>query len=395
MARKLRPSSAYRWIACPGSVRMEDGLPDQTSVFAAEGTAAHFVAEQCLKYGYQAKRFIGQIVYVHDSRAEFEPFHEKAQGFEVTYEMVDAVQVYLDEVRSHVNPAEGDELHVEQWLTLPEIPNYGGTADAIVHKHKAKKLVVLDLKYGRGVAVSPEGNPQALSYAAMAARRFHNHPINEVEVVIVQPRAEGPGVKRWVIDFLDLFDWTGELIEAAARTEQPDAPLDPGSHCKFCKAAAICPALQWKVAEEAVADFADDGSVILSDPTSFTPQRLARVLENAGLIEDWVNRVREYAHSLAESGVTIPGWKLVQKRAIRKWEDEEAAEAFLLGELDLTRDQIFEEKIKSPAKIEAVLGRKRKDEIAHLVVAVSSGTVLAPEADRREAVKSDPAADFY
>ncbi|HKJ74770.1 MAG TPA: DUF2800 domain-containing protein [Alphaproteobacteria bacterium] len=397
MTRRLRPSSAERWINCPGSVRESEGMPNESSVYAMEGTAAHRLAEVCLTNQSDAGEFEGWRIFVKNSVAQLaEPSANACPDghheFAVTSEMVEAVQFYLDTVRDFVE--KGDDLHVEQFVEVPEIPDYGGTADAIVVKNAARRLVVADLKYGRGVVVDAEGNPQALTYADGALRRFHNYDIAEVWVVIIQPRAEGNPVKTYKIDVLDLWDWKGELISAAKRTEAPDAPLVPGDWCKFCPAAPKCVALEQRVTSEIMADFSDTGDIILSDPPSINPERIARILDNGGIIENWLARVRDYAHSLVESGKTIPGWKLVPKRAFREWTDEGDVPQNLSVMLGLTDDQIFERKLKSPAKIESTIGKKRKGEIAHLWESVSSGTTLAPEADRRQEIQTDPSSDF-
>lgn len=396
MTRKLRPSAAKRWMSCPGSVRLSDGIADSSSKFAEEGTAAHHLGETCLTHNFDAAQYRGHRIAVKDSQAVFIDPADGGERFssvwEVGDEMIDAVQVYLDTIRSFVEP--GDDLMVEQRMSLNEVDDYAGTADALIHKVEARTLVVADLKYGRGVVVDAEDNPQALSYAAMAVQRFHNHAIDRVIVAIIQPRADGEPVRTWEVDTLDLFDWIMELRAAAARTLDPDAPLAAGSWCRFCPAAPICPALAEKVNAEVLADFTPEGQIVLSEPSSFTPERLARILEHATMIEGWVSRVRDYAFALAESGKTIPGYKLVPKRSIRKWDDEDATVSHLLGTMKLPREEVYEEKLKSPTKIEAVIGKKRKNEIAHLVVAVSSGSTLAPEADRRQAVGSDPVVDF-
>ncbi|MBF0341341.1 MAG: DUF2800 domain-containing protein, partial [Magnetococcales bacterium] len=201
---------------------------------------------------------------------------------------------------------------------------------------------------------------------------------------------DGP-VRRWRTNALDLLEWSADLVEAARATEAADAPLHQGAHCKFCSAAAICPALHAHVLATAQLEF---GQPVI--PESLSSEALAAVLAEADLIENWLTSVRAYAHREAEAGRTPPGFKLVMKQGRRVWIDPVAALVFLrglgLGEADLHKQP----ELLSPAQIETVLKRHKQDikAIAPLVVSRSSGTTLVHESNARPAVVSSAIQDF-
>lgn len=388
---KLSPSSSHRWMECPGSIRLSAGIEEKSSVFADEGTAAHTLAELCLQGNQDAVDFLGGHVNIRNGKVH------RAAGegegiFAIDDEMVDAVQTYLDTVRSTIEA--DDEVEYEARLDLRHIPGMEfGTGDCVIYKPAKRRLVVIDLKYGKGVPVEAEDNPQTRTYALGAARRFHNRGLDWVESVIVQPRCPHPdgAVRREVIDVLDLVQFRVEIAAAAARTKEADAPLNPGDWCKFCPAAAICPALRARVKATAEMEFMDTPPAV----DSMSLEAMAGVLREAGVIKDWVKRVEEHAHQLARDGTPPTGFKLVWGRATRRWKDEDAARKYLSAVADMTDDQIFADpKMRSPAQVEKILGAKRKAEIADLVTSKASKTNLVPLDDPRPAAKVDAEEEF-
>jgi hypothetical protein len=416
---KLAPSSAYRWMACPGSIRMAGDMDDRPSSYANEGTAAHELAAECLKTEADASAYLGAFVDVENgfiSRSGI-----AASGimtpdgytvFEVDEEMVEGVQLYLDTVRSLI-PKRGEyELDVEQRLDMTHIhKDIYGTGDVVLYQVAAERLHVLDLKYGKGVAVEPTENPQLMLYGAGAARRYHNRPLKEVVLHIVQPRAphvRGP-VRSWSTDPLALMEWESDLRLAAAKVDEAGTDdfdlldplwqktyLTPGDHCRFCKAAAVCPALREQSMADAMAEFRD-GEVVLPESPAKMPWRdVAWVLSAADRVMNWIKAVQEYAHAEATAGRVVPGFKLVPKRAVRKWRDEDEIKDKLLVDLAYSADDIHTTpELKSPAMIEKLLGKKRfAAECAAMVSKVSSGLNLVPESDPREAVKAGGLSEF-
>ena len=375
-------SSASRWFACPGSVHLSKDMPNESSPYALEGTAAHLLAERCLQEDRQAADSIGEVITVENS------------DFAVDIDMADAVQVYLDAIAK--DRKEGDEIAVEQSFDLSSFfPGLYGTNDFVLYRAETGELFVYDLKFGAGVPVEVIWNLQLLYYALGAATAKRDRRLTSVTLVIVQPRCAHPDgpVRRWEISPLDLLDWSADLVDAAKATEQPDAPLKAGSHCKFCLAAAKCTALRDQVMSIAKADFTD-GNLTLAEPKDFSEVDLAAVLKEADLIDDWIRRVREYAHHEADAGRMLPGFKLVAKRAIRAWRDKNKTLVSLL-DFGLDQSAIYQDpKLKSPAQIEKTVGKKQMKQFSDLVVKNSSGAVLVEESDPREAVKSSAIEDF-
>ena len=377
---KLGASASDRWMNCPGSIRMSAGIPSIESDYAKEGTVAHEVCERLLAEAIAKSKIT---------------LPSEIKGVAVDDEMREHAASYVEYVLSRF--ADGDELTVEERFSLPQLhPDFFGTADCVIYKPDEKRLIVIDFKYGRGIPVEAKGNPQLRYYALGAAMKKHNRGVSVIETVIVQPRCPHPDgpIRSDEISALELMDWSGDLVAAANATQKPDAPLNPGDWCKFCPAAATCPAMREKALAAAQADFADDGTLHLSDPLSYAPKQVWDMLPQIDLIEDWCRNVRAFAHHEAEAGRCDPRFKLVATRPTRKWKDDEAASVSLLVDHGLDRGEIFVEKMRSPAQIEKVIGAKRKKEIAALIESVSSGTVLAPANDPRPPVRPEATTEF-
>lgn len=390
---KLSPSASHRWMECPGSIRMSDGIASTSSAFADEGTAAHELCAHCMTNGYNADRFAGHFVDI-EAKTPGAMFlagkPDKDRVFEVDDEMVDGVQEYLDYLRRLYAP--GDEIDIEFRFDLQHVaPGMFGTGDCVIYKMKTGDLIVVDFKYGRGVPVEPENNPQLLAYGLGAMARHGNRPLSNITLSVVQPRCRHSkgSVREWTTGALDLMDFEADLRAAAAATEKPDAPLKAGDWCRFCPAAAVCPALSSKAAEIAGLEFASEGVA----PNTMSLDELSEALEKVDVVETWAKRVRAYAHDQAIAGHTVPGWKLVEKRATRKWIDEGEVETTLKIKYDLSEDEIYEREMKSPAELEKLMPGKNKEArakvLAPFVTKQSSGVVLVPVTDKRPPIKSD------
>jgi hypothetical protein len=408
---RLSPSAASRWMACPGSIAMSQGIPDTSSPYADEGTAAHTLADHCLQNSKQPEDFVGWFVNLGESK----PLSKKSLGersWEITEEMVDAVSVYVDHCNALMN--DGCECEIEAFVSLTHLGVDGldgGTGDFLAYHPGDKVLNVVDYKHGRGVAVNPDENPQLLSYATGAVNRYHNQGISKLRLTVVQPRAAGGGVKTWEANVADLLDFCEDMIEAAERTIEASRKFDvatgvdcttpwarqylnAGDHCKFCKAAATCPARRDLAMAGAMAEFDAVGEITLPVVHEMTPDQFAKVLKEAEQISGWCARVIEYAHAEATRGRVPTGYKLVAKRATRKWKDEAEAQA----RMELLGIEPFQApKLKSPAGAERDFPGKNKTERANAMAALvskeSSGTALAPLDDPRPAARAD-AAEF-
>lgn len=378
-------SSMSRWSVCPGSVKLSEGMPNITSRYAAEGTAAHDLADTCLTKNVDADMFLGM--------------KRTADGheFEVDEEMVEGVQVYLDTIRADFEPTMGDEMKSEVRFDLSAVyPGLFGTNDCVVWKPQSRTLNIYDFKYGAGIPVDVKRNKQ-LMYYALGAVLTLKLPVNTVVLCIVQPRCPHPDgpVRRDVMNAMDLFDFRADLALAAAATTKDDAKLVAGEHCRFCLAAGICPE-NAKKAQQAAALVFDDAPKTDDNPDGIDYAKLAEALTLVPIVKSWAEAVDKLAYAEAEMGKTIPGYKLVDKRANRQWRDVAAAEQKLKS-MGLGETQMYPEpKLKSPAQIETVLGKKEFKAIeAELVVKQSSGHALVPDTDKRAAVVKQTAADAF
>lgn len=364
---RIGASSMYRWSVCPGSVRLSAAVPNVSSTYAEEGTLAHDIAAGCLNMGTDAW-----------------------QDPECDPGMAEAVQVYLDYVREQAG--EADTLLVEHKFDLSSVyPGCFGTADAVIYKPAEKLLIVADYKHGAGKLVQVKGNPQLDYYALGALVTLPGLLVDTVRKVIVQPRcahADGP-VRTEDVSAIDLLEFRADLIEYARKTEDESAALVPGDHCGFCPAAATCPALHAQATGIARTEF--------SAARAYDPERLREALDARDAVRAWLKALDEFAYREAEAGRCPPGYKLVDKRATRKWSSEGQAAEVLTAD-GFAPDQIYEPRaLRSPAQIEAVVGKKKfavHEGLQALVSKASSGKALVPESDARAPAIASAAQDF-
>jgi len=335
----LGASSSERWFKCPGSVRLSEGLSSKAGKAAEEGTAAHELAEKSLRSKKDALAFLGK----------------KFNGFEVTREMAGAVQIYLDHVRKVVEET-GGELLIEQRFHLKHLhPLLFGTTDVMV-RVPFDRIIVMDYKHGAGYAVEVKDNSQMLYYGVGGAYEIDGYgDYAHVELHVIQPRAhhsDGP-IRKWGVDFNTLIQWGRELKIKALATQKKDAPFEAGSHCKWCPAAGICPALHSTAVATAKADFAEINPK-LPVVERLTEDQISRVIENAEMLRKWLDSVENYALMKFEKGETISGLKLCRGKTNRKWKNELEAETYLKERLGR---RAINSKLLSPAQAEELLGK--------------------------------------
>ena len=371
----LGASSAYRWMACPGSVELTKDIPRKSSAYSLEGTAAHAMGELAIKEGKDPVAYVG----------------EDFDGVIGTLDMANAVKVYVDYVWGLKDA--GYQVEIEHRFSLeklePPAPMFG-TSDCVAYSLAERLLVVADYKHGAGVPVEVEDNPQ-LKYYALGALLSMNPDakVQTVRLAIIQPRAQhkdGP-VRTFDLPAGELLDFAEDLLAAAHRTTLPDAPLAAGKHCRFCAAQPMCPELHREAQLVATEEFAKP----LVDPRLLSPEQLGAILEKADLIEDWLRSIRQHVQTELESGRDVPGWKVVPKRASRVWANEREVLDWAKQQ-GLQTDELYDQKLKSPAALEKVVGKKNLPEA--LVAKVSSGYTLAPANDPRPAITNVAADEF-
>lgn len=388
---RLSPSSAERWMTCPGSVAACEGIEDTGSDYAAEGTAAHEMAEKIL-LGTPGGSLVGQ---------------QAENGFVWTAAMLTEVRKYTDTIADLVTAIDG-ELHVEQKLpisTWTGEPDAKGTADAVILA--GDELIVADLKFGRGVVVDAKDNKQLMIYALAAHQLFeftYEHEIKQVRLIISQPRLHA--WSEWALTIEELLAFGEEVKAAAVATDAPDAPRKPSEKaCKFCRAKGSCQALAAEVAltiyDGNPADLTDFDDLTVTKPNGFTSaEYLSKAMGKLKLVEDWIKGVRAETERRLFAGETIPGYKLVQGRqGNRKWSDAEEAEA-VLKSLRLKTEQMYDLSLISPTTAEALMqqkaiGPRQWKKVLPLITRSEGQPSVAPESDKREAIVVNASADDF
>jgi hypothetical protein len=379
---ELSPSGADRWLNCPGSVALSRGIKDSGSWFADEGTAAHELSEKCLRSGSNPHDFLGQVIKIKDKE------------FVVDSDMAENVSVYVSHVRA-LQQRSGRGGLIEARFDLgkrglnPPAP-MRGTSDFTLHDPAARTLHVVDLKYGAGKLVEVTNNPQLRYYALGAVDELGLYnEVDEVHVTIVQPRAEHPDgpVRTEVLHPADLIDFSIDLLAGAALALQPNAPLKTGSHCTFCKAAARCPQKQADALAVLETEFVleDATPLELPDPRLLPVERLASYLDKFDVLDAWMKNCWQVVFEMAQSGVYIPGKKLVAKKANRKWAVSDEDVLKLARKFKFGKKEIYDSKLRSPAQLEKVFGKEHPIP-SNFVKKESSGVTLVSIDDKRPAV---------
>jgi len=360
---KLSASGSERWMKCTGSVKAEESFPDTTSIFAEEGSAAHELAELCLKNEYNAQDYLGKVLPEHDA-------------FIVTQDMADYVQQYLDYVRSL-----GGTQFYEIRVDFSEWVHEGfGTSDAIVIKDTT--MHIIDLKYGKGIKVYANDNSQARLYALGAYYMFDGiMDIKHVVVSIVQPRLDHIDVSD-PISIEDLMKFGEYARIKADEALSGNAQRVAGEkQCQFCKAKATCPEQKRLVEKTMLSAFDQLDEAPQIDKLS--DDDLRQALDNKKLIVSWLDAVETRVMDKLTSGDGFTGYKLVEGRSLREWTDEQIAASTLL---ELLGEEAYSKKLISVTQAEKVLGKAKAGVLNELVNKPAGKPTLAPESDKRPAI---------
>lgn len=405
---RIGPSAAHRWMHCPGSVLMSAHVPNKSTYYTREGTAAHEFVEHVMVTGVAPSRYVGGRVILNAKtpgekflRADdFNPAPDDEAVWEITDEMVEASVLYRDTLKGYIS--DGDIVEFETRLDMTFVhPDLFGTGDALIYNHRTKHLIVGDFKYGRGVAVDARDNEQLLTYAVGAAHRFREFGVKKVTTVIIQPRAyhhDGP-VRSAEVDDLDLAIFEAHLREKAAQTDDPLADTCAGEQCRFCPVAHECDTLRKYVYDSTGLRFLDRydpiGESELPDPNRMSADQLGTVFRNARIIEGWLRRVMEHAHDRAMAGDVPTGTKIVDKRAYRKFTDADTIRTLLELEGFDEEDFMRQPQLQGITAIESLLGKKQFGKLlGPYTKKTSSGYVLADENDSRPAAKLTDGGEF-
>lgn len=371
----LSPSSAARWINCPGSVRLSQQLPPApSSTYADEGTLAHRVAE--LKLRVRSREIEPE---------EYSTLLTACLASEYWCgELDEATDYYADAVFERWGIGGNDaELLIEQRFSLDKwAPGSFGTSDAVVIGNGA--LEVIDLKYGKGVKVSAVENPQLRLYALGAADLFEDlYDFERVRMTIVQPRLDHVSVDMMTLR--DLRDWGKNIVQPAAYNASNGAgETAAGEWCRWCPAKAVCRTRADENLKLARYDF--------KEPELLEPEEIGEILKQAEELQKWTADVQAYALQQALDGEHFDGWKLVEGRSVRKYADDlKVAET--LQAAGFPEAALYERKLYGITAMEKVVGKKKLTEIlGDLIIKPAGKPVLVPDSDKREAINTAAAA---
>lgn len=353
----LSPSSAHRWMACPPSARLNAMFKDEKSEAAAEGSLAHRIAEIGLRKFNTTMSIDDAVQALKDARTS-----EYYDADMVSY--VGAYWAYV------IENARGRMIHVEERVDIPHVPACSGTVDA--YAVVGDTLHIFDLKYGKGVKVDAEENPQLMMYALGVLQRTPE--VEDVVLHIVQPRLYH--FDTYTITASQLTAWGARTLRhTAIEAFTGDGEFFVGEHCRFCKARGVCRALAeaCEVANDKPADL-------------LTPAELADKLALIPTIEIWCKAVQERALYSAMEGVAIPRYKVVEGRSIRKISDEKAMlEAMERNGVD--KSVVTKTTLISLTDMEKIFGKKAfAEEYGQYIYKPAGKPTLVPEDDRRESI---------
>ena len=365
----LSASASHRWLHCNPSARLELEFEDRETSAASEGTAAHALCEHKLKRKLKLRSERPVSEYDNDEMEQY------------TDDYVDFVMGQV--VRERRRDAETQVL-IEQRLDFScYVPDGFGAGDCVIVSKG--RLHIIDFKYGQGVLVEAEENPQMKLYALGALREFgEKYQIKKVKMTIFQPRREN--VSTWEITVARLKRWAEkDLRPKAERAFKGEGEYCPGEWCLFCKAAIKCRARAEEKLRLAQSEF--------KLPPLLTDAEIEDVLAKLPDIKKWAEEIQEYALQAALAGKQWRGFKLVEGRSVRKYADEDAV---IKAAQSAGYTDIFKKTLLTITEMERLMGKQEFAKIlGGLVVKPAGKPTLVADTDKREAISvSDPKNEF-
>lgn len=368
----LSASGASRWLKCPPSARLEDDLPDTTSEFAREGTVAHEVCEILLR------KHLGLIA----KATATENINKLKKDKLFSAEMIDHANDYIDYLTEKVKSDDAVVLVEEQLDFSQYVPEGFGTGDCIIIQDGV--LTIIDFKYGKGVSVSAEDNPQMMLYALGAVEMFgFIYEFDKVEMCIFQPR---------INNISESFETVEELIKWGELTVVPTAELAfegagefiAGDHCRFCKLRNKCKYLADYCLETVKDEFEDlDGRL---DKSLLAPEDIAMIIGRMKTVQNWLKDVESYAiNGILEGTLDVPGYKVVEGRSNRTYKDQDKV-AVVLTANGYPESVLFEKKLLTITAMEKAVGKKNFNTLlADLIEKPKGKPTIVPLSDKRSA----------
>ena len=357
----LSASSAHRWLNCPPSAVAAELYPDQDTDFTREGTLAHEVAEFVARYGSEGRRR--------------DPVQWDMEG--ITTEMVACAEGYSAYIQEQVKDRAATIMLEQRVDFSPWVPDGFGTCDCILIQGSV--LTIIDYKYGQGVAVSAEDNPQMKLYALGALNDFgFAYDVNRVEMHIYQPRINNVSDCTLMVE--DLMEWAEKTVKPIAQKAiKGKGSYSAGEWCKFCPHAGRCRKLT-----QICTEYVETHSLRAAVPV-LAPHEVAEVLAMEPLISLWLKRIKAQAMTTLLDGGEVPGWKVVEGRASREWISEQDV-ANVLKDAGYSLEDYTKTELLSPAAMEKALGKKKVAELLlNLVDRKVGSPTIAPASDKRPA----------
>ena len=373
---KKSPSSAHRWIHCPASIKLSEGIPATTSQYAEAGRLAHSIAELKAR-----KRFL-----VLNKRTYNAQLKKLQTDEHYAPEMDGYTDLYVETLEQHAMtfhsaPFIALETSVPVGIFTHETKEDGtpatGTADCIQIAESV--LWVTDYKNGAGVPVEADNNPQMMTYALGALSMYaliYGNFIQTIRLTIVQPALKS--VSDWKISRAELEAWGRDILTPAAELADSENPGDPcpGDWCRFCPIKNQCRERANKVL--AVEAFGKKLPPLLSDA------EVGQALQQAEGLVSWYNDLKDYALQSCLAGKQIAGFKAVEGRSSRGWDNMDTAFADL-QQRGVAEALLWERKPVTVAGLEKAIGKKTFAEVSAGHVTVSPGKpTLVPESDKRK-----------
>ena len=357
-SKLFSPSASARLLTCPGSAKASEGIPDQESLFAAEGHDAHALAEirLCERLGLQTNEKIEDLTFYNREMEDY---------------ISDYVSYVLEKVASIKKDCPDAIVLIEQKVAAVRYDEslFGSTDVAIIAD---KVLTIIDLKYGRGVLVNAKENTQEMCYGLCAMETFGNlYDIEDINLCIFQPRLSN--VSEWSLTVKELYKWADEILKPGIeKIRAGSEEFHPSRHCVFCKAKPLCKALRDQNLELAKHEFRP--AFLMDD------SEIEEVLDKADDFVNWINSVKEFALEDAMKGKKYDHYKLVEGRSNRKYIDETK----VINVVKEAGYSPYEEKLLSVTGMQSRLGKTRFEELlGNLVVKPRGKLTLVPREDKR------------
>ena len=366
----LSASGASRWMHCNPSARMEDIFEDNTSTYAEEGTLAHEISELKL-----AKYLTVMNQRTYNSKLK----KLKSDGL-YKPEMDTYTDVYVDHIKELMMSFDRTPAaFIEKKVDFSDfVPDGFGTADFVTVVDGT--MYIRDLKYGKGVPVFAEDNPQLMLYALGALLEFSIYmEVDSVNMGIVQPRLDS--ISIWEISANELFEWAeNEVKPNAGRAYEGTGEFKVGQ-CTFCRAKAVCRA-RAEYNLELEQDMKIKGNILSN-------AEIGDILKRGQDLVKWVKHLEEYAQNAILRGEEIPGWKLVEGRSVRSFSDTEKAFE-ILKEKGIAEELMYERKMLTLSQLENVVGKKDFNEyVGDLIIKPKGKPTLVVESDKRSNYVND------